>query len=76
MDRFIDLMKLELNKIRKTHGDIHSLHEGLGVLFEEFDEFKAEVWKKEQNRSKEHLREELVQIAAVALRIATDCDLL
>lgn len=53
------------------HPDYHSLHEALGVLDEEFYEFKLEVYKNarkhpERNRQ---ARAEALDVAVVALRI-------
>lgn len=56
------------------HGNLHSAHEGLGVLEEEFWEFKLEVFKK--HIDKKAMLEELVQIAAVCGKLAQDIGLL
>lgn len=62
----------ELQSARQNHGPLQSLHEGFAVLLEEVDEFKAEVWKKARDRDPTRSYEELVQIAAMARRIAED----
>lgn len=49
-----------------------SLHEGLAVLWEEFEELKAEVFRRPEHRSLPRLRAEAVQVAAVALRLAEE----
>lgn len=56
----------------------HSPHESLGVIEEEFEEFKMEVFdfnlrKGRDTRSK--MRTELTQLAAMAVRAILDLDL-
>lgn len=48
----------------------NSPHEGLAVLLEEFDELKAEVWKK--HRDAAAMRHEATQVAAMAIRFLVD----
>lgn len=72
---FQELVKGELANARLHHQPMNSLHEGFAVLLEEMDEFKAEVWKRPGQRSEKRLLEELVQVAAMAQRIAEDCEL-
>jgi NTP pyrophosphatase (non-canonical NTP hydrolase) len=62
----------EARRAARKHRPYSSLHEGYAVLLEEVDEFWDEVRKKEAARDSEAIREELVQIAAVACRIATE----
>lgn len=47
-----------------------SAHEAFGVLLEEVEEFKAEVWLKQAKRDRHKMIRELVQVAAVAQRFA------
>lgn len=54
------------------HPNYHSFHEAFGVLLEEVEEFKAEVWKKQHLRDTKALYQELVQIATVCLRTVQD----
>ena len=49
-----------------------SAHEGLAVLWEEFEELKAEVWKKKASRDSDAMRKEAIQIGAMAIRFITD----
>ena len=55
----------EYRSARRKHASINSAHEGWAVLFEEFDELWDEVKKKQP--SKEAMRAEAVQVAAMAL---------
>ncbi|MEE8466763.1 MAG: hypothetical protein V3S68_09820 [Dehalococcoidia bacterium] len=48
----------------------NSAHEGLAVLWEEFEELKKEVFTRD--RDQDHLREEAVQLGAMALRFISD----
>jgi NTP pyrophosphatase (non-canonical NTP hydrolase) len=59
----------------KKYGKFHSAHEGFGVLYEEVDEFWEEVRKKASKRSKKDMRNELIQIISVAMRIIDDLEL-
>ncbi len=67
MDDFCEKVVAECQRARKTHPPTHSIHEGLGVLMEEFDEFQREVFKKDASLI--GLESELVQIAAVCRNI-------
>lgn len=76
MTPFIHHVALELMSARAKHEPIHSLHEGFAVLLEEVDEFKALVWRQTKDRDPAELLTELIQIAAMAERIAEDCGLI
>lgn len=52
------------------HGAYHSMHEALGVLEEEVDEFRREVFKNPAKRDPARLYLELIDVAQVALRAA------
>lgn len=71
--KFAALVAQELADARAGHGPINSLHEGFAVILEEVDEFKAEVWKKRSKRDLNNALIELVQIGAMAQRVAEDC---
>lgn len=63
----------ELRKAMKRHSSIHSAHEGYAVILEELDEVKAEVWRRQHDPAL--LRKELVQVAAMAVRMIVDLNL-
>lgn len=52
------------------HGEYNSVHEALGVILEEFEEFKAEIFKNDTARAVEEAR----QVAATALRFCLEFD--
>lgn len=70
---FQKLVTKELDRARKLYPNIHSSHEALGVILEEFEEFKDEVKKK--NIDKEKMLSELVQIAAMCQKTSEDLKL-
>ena len=63
----------ELQRARQSfHGTFASAHEGYAVILEELDELKADCFMKRELRSKHRLRSEAIQVAAMALRFASD----
>lgn len=63
----------ELERATRKHGPMRSAHEGHAVIREEFDELWDEV--KTQNASIPAMREEAIQVAAMAMRFVLDvCD--
>lgn len=51
---------------------MNSAHEGYGVLMEEVDELWEHVRTKQKNRDLAAMRQEAIQIAAMALRFAVE----
>lgn len=62
----------ELQRAQSLHAPMHSAHEGLAIIEEEFEELKREVWKKESKRDVRKMREEAIQLAAMGMRFAID----
>ncbi len=71
--QFMQAVMAEVVRARAKHGDMHSLHEGYAVLLEETDELWDAIKKQTPDRA--NIREELVQVAAMAWRMAVDCGL-
>jgi hypothetical protein len=71
---FQDLVIKELERARGLYPGIHSTHEALGVILEEFEEFKDEVKKKQIDKTK--MLAELVQVAAMCQKSAEDLNLM
>lgn len=65
-------VRAELERANAEYGPFHSAHEGWAVVQEEVDELWDEVKKKSKVRSARRMREEAIQIAAMAIRFATD----
>lgn len=61
-----EMIAHEINVADERYGDFMSSHEGLGVLMEEFDELRSAI----HANKLESVREESIDIAAVATRIA------
>ncbi len=69
---FLDDVRKEVDRSRELHGNINSLHEAFGIIYEEFiKEFGDEVFKKKHDHTR--MREELVQIAAMCAKTVEDC---
>lgn len=60
----------ELERARKMHGDIHSIHEGIAVVREEYLEVEREVFRNPPPLPAIYL--ELVHLAAMCQRMAED----
>jgi hypothetical protein len=72
-DDFAADVRAELKRARENFQPLHSAHEGFAVLLEEVEELKAEVFRK--GRSEARMYWELVQVAAMAERMAQDLNL-
>ena len=66
----------EVERAEKKHKPMHSAHEGLSVIWEEFEELKVEVFKGGSTpRDLPAMRKEAVEVAAMAVRFIRDvCD--
>lgn len=65
----------ELETAQRINKPFNSSHEGYAVILEELDELWTEVRKRRTERDKNRMREECVQIAAMAIRFINDiCD--
>ena len=62
----------EYGQATSKNGPFNSAHEGLAVIWEEFDELKAEVWKNERSRDYDAMMKEAVQVGAMAMRFIVD----
>lgn len=51
----------------------NSAHEGLGILLEEMRELELHIFLKPAHRDLAAMRREAIQVAAVALRFASEC---
>ena len=69
----IEEVRAELKEATLTHGSFKSAHEGYAVILEEADELWEEVKKKKSLRDRGALREEAMQVAAMAIRFMVDC---
>lgn len=74
--KFQELVERELQRARELHGPITGAHDAYGRLLEEVDEFWDEVKMRQSVRSPDRMRDELVQVAAMAQRAAEDLKLL
>ena len=67
-DELIGLVKQEMASGVEKFGVFATPHEGLAVLWEEFEELKQEVFMHHYSPRKG--RDEAIQVAAVAIRFA------
>lgn len=65
----------EISAARSKHKPLNSSHEAFAVIKEELDEFWDEVRKKSAERSRENMKNELVQTAAMCVRAISDLNL-
>ncbi len=72
MNTFQEDVRVELMTARLRYRPMASAHEGWAVLREEVDELWDEVKKKPSQRNVQDMYEELVQVAAMAQRMAED----
>lgn len=72
----LNLVADELKRARKLHAPYHSSHEAYAVILEELDEYWDEVKKKGENRNREAMCKELIQIATTAIRAMSDLNLI
>lgn len=64
----------ELDRASKHGATFSSLHEAYGVILEEIDEVWDITRQKKKVRSKKDLREEFIQIAAMAVKALYSMD--
>ncbi len=67
----VDEVVAELERATALHGSMSSPHEGYAVLQEEVNELWEEV--KAKDGSLEAIRNEAIQVAAMAIRFILDC---
>lgn len=72
-------VEIEVDRATRAHAPMATRHDAYAVLLEEVDEFWTEVKKNpakmnatEQTAWRTNMRDELVQIAAMAVRSLTD----
>ena len=64
-------VKDEIDQSENKYGPFHSLHEGFAVLREEYQELeKAIFWGVGETGDTKCVRDEAIQVAAMAIRIA------
>lgn len=69
IDEALTAIGYELEQARLAHGArFASMHEAKAVIEEELEEFWEEVRKKKAERSEPHMRYELTQLAAMAVK--------
>ena len=73
--RLADVVDRELLRAQEHYPTFTSAHEGYAILLEEVDELWEEVKKSPKNRDMKAMREEAIQVAAMAMRFVLDvCD--
>ena len=72
IEKLLNDIYTEVKEAKEKYPTYNSAHEGYGLLLEEVDELKEEVFLKQDQRSIARMKKEAIQIAAVALRIALE----
>ena len=65
-------IEAEIHRAVSLHGPMKSLHEGYAVILEEMDELWDQVKLKAKLQDPKSIREEAIQIAAMAARLVVD----
>ena len=74
MSILIDVSE-EYDRASSKFPPFRSAHEGLAIIWEEFDELKAEIFLRHSKRDMTKMRKEAIQVAAMAVRFIHDiCD--
>ena len=63
---------LEAKRAAGKWPPFNSAHEGFAILLEEIDELKGHVWRNQKSRDIAAMRQEAIQVAAMALRFIAD----
>ncbi len=66
----LKLLLAELETAIQNWPAMNSAHEGLGLIDEEYDELKKDIFTKQKLRDLDHMRHEAIQLAAMGLRFA------
>lgn len=74
LQEILEVITAEFFKATKKFGSFHNAHEGYAVLLEEVDELweNIKLNQKTENRI-ELIKEEAIQVSAMAIRIIFDC---
>lgn len=67
MDNICQKMKDEMDRALALHGDFCSYHEALGIIWEEFDELKREIFERNHNGAK--IIDEAIQLGAMCIKL-------
>ena len=68
----LKMLKVKVDDPNHPFANLHSPHHGYALLLEEMDELWEEIRKKNKFRDLEAMREEAMQIAALAIRFMVD----
>src|SRR3972149_4813626 len=63
---------IELQRSRVLHGGVSNAHEGHSVIMEEFLELQDIVFTRPEDQNLAAMRKEAIQLAAMALKFASD----
>lgn len=74
-DQALELVKKEYERAAETHPQLHSPHEGLAVIEDQFEDLKKQVFLPRYKRNPTEMQKEAIQVAAMAIRFIIDCTL-
>lgn len=72
MKDILDEIHIELNWAKNNWPPFNSAHEGFAILKEEVDELWECVRTKQKNRDLKQMKKEAIQVAAMAVRFASE----
>lgn len=75
LGEIVDTVYIEIQRASQLHPPMNSHHEGYAVLLEEVDELWEEIKKRRKDRDPKKLKEEAIQVAAMAVRFIFDLHL-
>lgn len=72
LETILELVSTELRGAQENFPPMRSVHEGYAIVLEEVRELEQEIFKSPKVRDSARVREEAIQVAAMAIRLLYD----